>query len=396
MKYIEEALDVFGMRSARENAHGVSWSHCLFGFGLFVGRILSCSIYMEKLATKLDDVGKSVEKLGSKLDDIGRSIETFNQIMDRRLSTIEGWSHNQDLSTEPEITHGIKDFIREYSNQHGFKYTFRTGKNYPSNLRQPENAKKLITNIDGSYILSNDPENSRAQDATRYDDVFFSVDARLKKAAQIINRTSTNARTRNKEISQVKRLTSHTIDLNKHTPQARLAPTPTSLSRDALDTTARYIAVVEAKNCLSNQYILDQPDKMMELIQYFFKTNLYYECKRQNMLETGKAVENWSEPFCKSCELYNMKYNGVVILIGGPYYQKDLGPTFDIMKQQFKHRFSVELARLAVVKDMLEGDPYYVMRSHLHYAFMASVYIDFQLVLTSGSRYDATNKNNLR
>lgn len=96
----------------------------------------------------------------NKLDEISDKLDKLIQMMNTRFVNIENQLKNQDLSMETELTSGVEEFLESYATQNGFKFCFKTNKNYPSNIREPTNPKKTITNIDGSYILSNDMMNA--------------------------------------------------------------------------------------------------------------------------------------------------------------------------------------------------------------------------------------------
>jgi hypothetical protein len=283
----------------------------------------------------------------------------------------------------------------DYASQNGLILSVKTGKNYPCNLRSPSNPRLLITDLDGSYILSNDEKNAKIANV-QISKQFYTVNDRLKKAQTIINHYATNTYRRSQELVQVKRL----LKNDTSTLPAKLGSLMSDRERDIdklreslvmeHDET-RYIAIVEAKGCLSKGNIDEQSEKMMNLIDFFRQCNWYYNCKSRGILENAISRERWSTAFCKMCDMFNMRFNGIVLVIGGPYYQKNIVDIFGKMKGEFKTELSKEIANLIRVQDENsrsgEGASYYAMRDEFTLKFISNIHLQFELVFPNGSRF---------
>jgi hypothetical protein len=69
--------------------------------------------------------------------------------------------HIDKLQIDSDMRLAIKPFIKEYTDKKGLKSIV---KNYHKNLRNPSNARELITTLDNSFILTNDTDLSNVRE----------------------------------------------------------------------------------------------------------------------------------------------------------------------------------------------------------------------------------------
>jgi len=340
-----------------------------------------------------------MEQINAKLDNVLLKLDKYTDTMITRFQTIEGWQGNQDNAIEPELTLGIHKFIRNYATKNGLKYTFKTGRNYPSNLRNPRNARQRITNLDGSYLITNDQRNSKVEDTNsdKPRNGYFVLQDRISKATQqLLKQNSKNENFR--DYTPYKNLKQHLGDIEKgvkFVEEEKMYQNNLLTDKNLLENITinvlpniRELVIVEAKSYVKKEYVVDQASKMMDLINYFSDANFFYQCRRDGKLDTAKKIEKWTPQFMEMCEKYNLNFSGIVLIIGGPSGIKNLHSIFREMKGSFKTILATDIANLS--DNTLYIDDYLKYRTLKELEFKLKFKVDFELVLPSGFRFDTS------
>ena len=307
-----------------------------------------------------------------------------------RIKTLEGRSSNGDLSVEPEVTSAAKKYLEKIATKYELKNTYKTGKNYVSNINEPTNSKKSITNLDGCYILTNSPKNAALQNSFKASithNITSKIQSNITKMSKKINNPQIAHETRNKLL---KNLQIHTkaikleqefqnIQKKRRDQLQTLTPSPMNESR--------FIGIVEAKFFLSKDYIDDQHDKMINLIRFFKATYLYYKSRESGRIPEINIITGWSNNFIRLCEQKNLLFNGIIVVLGGPHKSKKIDKWFNEMKDEFNLKFNEEklLSLKRVQLYNLSTDQHFMYKCEND--FMTSVKIEFGLLITNGNRY---------
>ena len=323
--------------------------------------------------------------------------ESFaQQISDLKLSfkgrfeTLEGRASNSDLAVESEVTSAAKIYLEKLATKYNLRNTYKAGKNYVSNIYEPTNTKKSITNLDGCYILTNDSKNTALQNSFKASITHNIIPELQSKITQITNRINNPKTTSNNRNNLLKALKTQTKAIEQghkfqNFQRERRYQLKTLTPSTMIE--SRFIGVVEAKYFLSKDYIDDQNDKMINLIRFFKATYLYYKSREIGILENIRIIKGWSDNFTKLCEQKNLLFNGIIIVLGGPYKSKKINEWFDEMKNKFNITFNEEkeLSLNRVQLDNPSTDHNFMYK--FENDFMTSVKVEFGLLITNGNRF---------
>lgn len=346
---------------------------------------------LQEISHKLDKLDK-LDKLEEKIDVVLKFIKRT----DARLLTLEGSSKNLNSATERELTQGIKRSLEDYATRHGLKRTIMTGKSFPRNLRSPTDSTQLITEMDGCYILSNDESNADLEDFIKSSNSIMDVNSRIKLTQYALKNLKSNSYTRSVKLNELKKLLKHEkypFDSKKHLEgiSKQLRDIHDNIRVMSLEA-KRYIVIVEAKNPLGKENVEQQQSKMRDLIEYFCTINYYYYAKERDMLERVSKMEKWGDHFLSLCERFNLKFNGVILVIGGPNYRKDIEDIFGQIKGNIvKDYLNGINSATELMNETDEDDAYAYHKVRAEYEYKMKLHIDTILYTPQGTEYMRTN-----
>lgn len=326
-----------------------------------------------------------------KMRDFAEKIYNRDIEYGKRLKTLEGHQSNEDLSIEKEISNGAIEKVKSIGQDYKLPFTYKTGRNFISNIAQPYDNNKLITNFDGCYILSNTPTNAKVENIQKPN---LKMQSKIKTNINLHTRTSINIeakpqdRAKNLELlkKNVKMIQNeqNAVELLNKQKQSMIATLQTIPIK-------RMICIIEAKFYVSKEYIDAQKQKMHNLIDYFTATNLYYIAKEQNKFDIINLMEKWTSNFDKTCKQFNMQFDGIIIIIGGPYSSKIIDILLANMKEQFYIEFENKKKELQdkIISFPTDNNKYddlrFIYQTKLNY--VTRLIIDFDLLITTGNRF---------
>jgi hypothetical protein len=323
-------------------------------------------------------------------DSFAEQFDDLKKVFMDRIKTLEGRSSNGDLSVEPEVTSAAKIYLEKIATKYNLKNTYKAGKNYVSNINEPTNSKKSITNLDGCYILTNSPKNAALQNsfkATITHDV-TSIQSNITQMTKKINNPQTTPEVRNKLLKKLQIQTKAIqIGQNFQKIQKERQNKLQTLQSFSTSNESRFIGIVEAKFFLSKDYIDDQHDKMINLIRFFKATYLYYKSRDSGLLTKISMIKGWSKKFITLCEQKNLLFNGIIVVLGGPHKSKKIDEWFKDMQKAFYLQLDEE-KELSLGRDELNNpstDHNFMYKCEND--FITSVKIEFGLLITNGNRY---------
>lgn len=312
-----------------------------------------------------------------------------------RTKNIEGWQANQDLAIEPEVTNGIKDLVKEYATKNGYRFTYKTGKNYPANLREPTNSKRLIINIDGSYLVTNDEKNSKVENNDYPKNAQHEIiEQNVQNAMKILKKGErsgyidplSNSMKAIKTLKNAERKIISEVEYKKALETHRETLLKVKEKLQQKDISIRELFIVEAKSFLKKEYVEAQAEKMMNLIDYFSKVYLYYESEKDGRFKEVKEHENWTIQFIELCKQYNMKFTGLILILGGPSGIKNIYNEFTQMKGNFKRLLAQNIIGIKEKLNTIESS-YIKYKLEKEYEFKLLIHTDFFLVTPGSYRF---------
>lgn len=340
---------------------------------------------MSKIETILEEFIKDLKTDLTELKTINNNIllklDDTNDKMLVRIKNIEGWQANQDLAIEPEVTKGVKSLLEDYSRRNGFMFTFKTGKNYPANLREPTNNKKAITNIDGSYLITSDEKNSKYTNSEFPDKINENyqhevIEQNVQKAMKILNKGEVSQSSKAiKVLKNAENKILSEIEYKKENARRRNILLEVQKTLETKDISIRELAIIEAKSFLKIEYVRDQAEKMMNLINYFSSVYLYYKAKEDGRLEEVRIYERWTKNFIELCEKYNMRFTGLILVLGGPSGIKNIYNEFSKMIGDFNREFSENKTELTAYIDNVDNEK----AEYMKYKFKTE--LEFKLMI---------------
>jgi hypothetical protein len=311
----------------------------------------------------------------------------------KRFKTLEGHQSNEDLAIEKEITDGAKDFVVSIAQKYDLKFTYKTGRNFISTLSNPIDNKKLITNLDGCYILSTSAANAKVENVKKLNS---SVQSNITTKINLHSKKLINSTISQTERKQSLKILKNTLNMeetarNQKTANKILNEERTSmLSTIILKQPERIICIIEAKSYISQEYIEDQKQKMHNLIDYFANANLYYQAKKNGKLDIINIAEKWTNNFDKTCKQFNMLFDGIIIIIGGPYSSKIIDVLLANMKESFFKEFEYKKIELKNKIDSLPKDNTYDIFRYIYQCnldYILNLKTDFYVLLNDGNRF---------
>jgi polyhydroxyalkanoate synthesis regulator phasin len=330
------------------------------------------------------------------LRDYAEKMNTRDIEYGKRLTTLEGHQSNEDLAIEKEVTDGAIDLVKSIAQKYNLQFTYKTGRNFISNLGSATDNTKLLTNFDGCYILSNSAVNAKVENTKKYNSKpQVSIQAKIKSLTDKITSPSEPSQIRNKSLTSLKKQVNK-IETAQKNKNANIASDKTrtsvkeSMSQEPIK---RIICIIEAKFYVSSEYINCQKQKMHNLIDYFATANLYYEAKKHN-----KIIEAWNNNFDKICNQFDMNFDGIIIIIGGPYSSKIIDTIFASMKEKFFEEFNNKKIELENKLTKLPSNNEYDILRFIYttkFNYLSRLIINFDLSLPSGARFININHNSL-
>ncbi len=340
---------------------------------------------INKIVKAIQEVGNQLE---NRIENLGEKMDKTYETTSNSLTTLQHEYANQNKALEIELTLGIKDFMLDYATKHGLKYSYKTGRNYPKKLKNPRDNDELLTDIDGSYILSNNHTNAKVENTSMHDSMNVLLNARLATLSKKIAHGNMNSADRSKEITHMKKA------LNKYSSITREAKNNAdykdSLGAQNVIQNKRYLVIVEAKQCLSQELLqTDVMKKMKNIIRFFIDVNLYYKAK---IYKWGVGYEFFTPEFIQLCETYNLNFDGIVFIIGGSYITENINNTFKEVCGKF-NSYLINLTHQTIENSQemnKKGYEYNIWKSQITRDFLFNLFIDHRLVLVNGNRFKQT------
>jgi polyhydroxyalkanoate synthesis regulator phasin len=342
----------------------------------------------------IDELSKTLNEHTIKnyntLRDYAEKMNTRDIEYGKRLTTLEGHQSNEDLAIEKEVTDGAINLVKSIAQRHHLQFTYKTGKNFISNLVSAYDNNKLITNFDGCYILSNSAANAKIENIKKNNTkTQASIQSKIKSLTGKITSLSETSQLRNKSLTYLKNQVNkiETAQKNKNAENSLRQTLNIVSNIVSQEPIKRIICIVEAKFYVSSEYINCQKQKMHNLIDYFATANLYYEAKKHGNFDTINQIENWTTNFNKICTQFNMNFDGIIIIIGGPYSSKQIKFLLDNMNEIFLNEFEIKINALKNKLKLLQNDEIlrFIYTTKLNY--MERLIKDFDLSLPSGARF---------
>ncbi len=337
-------------------------------------------------STKL--IVEAIHELGNKIDKLEENLSNkLDKIYDatsNSLTTLHNEYANQNKALEIELTLGIKDFLLDYAASQGLKYSYKTGRNYPKKIKDPRENNNLITDLDGSYILSNDRNNARVENAQMKNDMNVLLNARLSILSKKIAHEKMNSVKRSEEIQNMKKALRKYSSITKET--TNMSQFKESLGSQNVTENKRYLVIVESKQCLS-QALLEEDiwNKMVNIIRFFIDVNLYYKSKIYN--QDAASFELYTQEFQQLCENYNLNFDGIVFVIGGGYITENIKNTFKEACGKF-NSYLIKRTHESIVNSQKQiKHEYVIWRERITRDYLFNLFIDHHLVLVNGSRF---------
>ena len=293
---------------------------------------------MESMNKNMESMNKSMESMNKNMTLMNRNMESMNrnitnelhqsrESMDKmrhetmmRISRFENQVTHIDKGVEITITNTVKEFLQNVATKNGMRFTFKMGRSFVKKIVDPQSSK-LITDLDGCYILTNTPNNAKyvnTQKTTDRSNVLMKLESEYeKKKAEMQGATNANKKKLQAKMDKIMKakdqLASDNID---GVVDQVLDEIITGLELEEADKnplpSKRYICIVEAKTYMSKNEIEDQGTKMIDLIMYFKNAYLYHKLK--------PMTSRWSKNFIETNENFNLLFDGIILILGGTHY----------------------------------------------------------------------------
>ena len=237
-----------------------------------------------------------------------------------RLARVENEIAHIDKSVEIALTNALRKYFEDYATRHNMRFTFKMGQNFIKKLVRP-NSNDVITDLDGCFILSNNQRNTQYSNTqntrAKRSEMIKHLESELLEKQNLIGKL--NAQKADKMKCKIDAIQQKLVMFRS--AETQVQKEQKQFMQSKIDEKQRFICIVEAKVYVSNDEVEKQQNKMANLIDYFAAVNLYHVAKSNNddlNIDSTSTLNKWSQNFIATNEQLNLRFNGIIILIGGP------------------------------------------------------------------------------